>query len=185
MYRKGICSVYGHYTRIPHLTSKKCTPSILKTKSPSNNNSMPLTTYSRLLLASVCIHHSTTIYSSAFSLARHKMSSFPVLCDENVRKECSIMCHNHLHRKVMSAKAHGTCERPVMDNLRWGCDFKTADNICCFNRHYAEHSGYFETKTNFLSEVDRNSETTFYDSVTGKPLFIAPRGRSFEEFLRV
>jgi len=21
--------------------------------------------------------------------------------------------------------------------IRWGCDFKTADNICCFNRHYA------------------------------------------------
>jgi hypothetical protein len=30
--------------------------------------------------------------------------------------------------------------------------------------------------------VDRNSEITFYDSVTGKPLFIAPRGRTFEEF---
>jgi hypothetical protein len=30
--------------------------------------------------------------------------------------------------------------------------------------------------------VDKNKEITFYDSVTGKPLFIAPRGRSFEEF---
>ena len=26
-------------------------------------------------------------------------------------------------------------------------------------------------------------ETTYYDSVTGKPLFIAPRGRTMEEFL--
>ena len=25
--------------------------------------------------------------------------------------------------------------------------------------------------------------TTYYDSVTGKPLFIAPKGRSFEEFV--
>ena len=72
-----------------------------------------------------------------------------------------------------------------MDNLKWGCDFKTADNICCFNRHYAEHSGYFESKTSFLSEVDRNEETTYYDSVTGKPLFIAPRGRNFDQFLQV
>lgn len=31
-------------------------------------------------------------------------------------------------------------------------------------------------------QADPNSEITFYDSVTGKPLFIAPRGRTFEEF---
>jgi peptide methionine sulfoxide reductase MsrB len=28
----------------------------------------------------------------------------------------------------------------------------------------------------------RRKETTYYDSVSGKPLFVAPRGRSFEEF---
>lgn len=28
-----------------------------------------------------------------------------------------------------------------------------------------------------------NGEITFYDSNTGKPLFIAPRGRNMEEFL--
>ncbi len=32
-----------------------------------------------------------------------------------------------------------------------------------------------------MSEVN-TTETTFYDSVTGKPLFIAPRGRTFSEF---
>ena len=31
-------------------------------------------------------------------------------------------------------------------------------------------------------KADKNKEITFYDSVTGKPLFIAPRGRSFEDF---
>lgn len=81
----------------------------------------------------------------------------------------------------MRPKAHGTCDKPVMLNLRWNCNHDTADRICCFNRHYAEHSGYWET-TSFLQEVDRESEITFYDSVTGKPLFIAPRGRTFEEF---
>ena len=31
--------------------------------------------------------------------------------------------------------------------------------------------------------MDKAAETTYYDSVTGKPLFVAPRGRTFEEFL--
>ena len=82
---------------------------------------------------------------------------------------------------VMKQKAHGTTDKAVMENLRWECDRTEADKICCFNRHYAEHSGYWQT-TKFLNEVDPNIEITFYDSVTGKPLFIAPRGRSFEQF---
>eukprot|EP00729_Bicosta_minor_P000854 gene854-24428_t len=68
---------------------------------------------------------------------------------------------------MMSPKAHGTTATPPQDNLKWGCDPKTADNICCFNRHYAEHSG------------EASGEITFYDTVTGKPLFIAPRGRTW------
>lgn len=69
--------------------------------------------------------------------------------------------------------------------FRWGCDGRIGDNICSFNRHYAEPSGYFESKTSFLQEVDRDNTTTFYDSVSGKPLFIAPVGRTFDEFLAV
>ena len=80
----------------------------------------------------------------------------------------------------MSPKEHGTCATPVQADLRWGCDVKKADEIACFNRHYAEHSGYFK-KTKFLTEVDKSAETTYYDSVTGKPLFIAPRGRYVSE----
>jgi hypothetical protein len=38
---------------------------------------------------------------------------------------------------LMCAKAHGTCPSAVQADLRWNCDRKTADNICCFNRHYA------------------------------------------------
>jgi len=83
---------------------------------------------------------------------------------------------------VMSAKAHGTTETAVQENLRWSVDRKTADNICSFNRHYAERAGYW-TSTPFLKEVDKTGETTYYDSVTGKALFIAPRGRSFDEFV--
>lgn len=92
-------------------------------------------------------------------------SKYPIYCSED----------------VMKPKAHGTCDRPVQDNLRWKCDQNVADRICCFNRHYAEYSGYW-LKTTFLETVDRTKETTYYDSVSGKPLFIAPRGRSFEDF---
>ena len=34
-----------------------------------------------------------------------------------------------------------------------------------------------------LEELAKGSEITFYDSVTGKPLFIAPRGRTVEAFI--
>ena len=54
-------------------------------------------------------------------------SSLPKQCDE----------------EVMKNKGHGTCATPVQQDLLYGCDFETADRICCFNRHYAEHSGYF------------------------------------------
>lgn len=35
----------------------------------------------------------------------------------------------------MSKKAHGTSEKPVMKDLKWGCDYDTADKICNFNRY--------------------------------------------------
>ena len=54
-----------------------------------------------------------------------------------------------------------------------------------FNRHYAENSGYWERSTTFLCEEEQTTgEITFYDSVTGKPLFYTPRGRTWESFVR-
>jgi hypothetical protein len=85
---------------------------------------------------------------------------------------------------IMSQKEHGTSRTPVQDNLRWGCDGAIADTICNYNRRYAEHGGYWES-TSFLSEVGVGTDpVTFYDSNTGKPLFKAPIGRSWEEFLK-
>ena len=81
----------------------------------------------------------------------------------------------------MSKKAHGTTEKAVMTNLRYGCDQETADRICSYNRRFAEFAGYsFASPRSFVKEVLANGdkETTFYDSVTGKPLFRAPRGRT-------
>jgi len=84
---------------------------------------------------------------------------------------------------LMSPKAHGSCTTAVQANLRWGVDWETADRICCFNRHYAEHSGYFLT-TRFMDAKPEDGEPiTFYDSVSGKPLYRAPQGRTWEQFI--
>eukprot|EP01084_Bolivina_argentea_P203942 348237_1 len=82
---------------------------------------------------------------------------------------------------IMSKKEHGTTDKPVQQKLKWQCDRKTANKICCHNRHFAENSGYWKT-TLFLKEIDKNKPITFYDSVSGKPLFIAPKGRTFKQF---
>lgn len=88
---------------------------------------------------------------------------------------------------IMSQKAHGTSTTPVQSNLRWNVDVKNADKICNFNRHYAEHSGYFMTVPFLNSEeaemAKKGQEITFYDSNTGKPLFYAPRNRTWDEFI--
>jgi len=79
----------------------------------------------------------------------------------------------------MSPKAHGTTATPVQQNLRWGVDRETADRICSYNRHYAEYSGYFKS-TDFVKAVQDagpDATVTYYDSVSGKPLFVAPRGK--------
>lgn len=86
---------------------------------------------------------------------------------------------------LMATKAHGSCSLSVPANIRWGCDRKMADNICCFNRNFAEPSGYF-LNTKFLSQENPGTgttEVTFYDTMTAKPLFVAPRGRTWEEFV--
>jgi peptide methionine sulfoxide reductase MsrB len=82
---------------------------------------------------------------------------------------------------IMKRKAHGTSSHPVQLNLRWGVDRAKADSICSFNRRFAENSGYF-TRTNFLRKQRRKEKTIYYDSVSGKPLFVAPIGRTFKEF---
>jgi len=90
--------------------------------------------------------------------------------------------------EVMSPKEHGTSEKPVQQELRWGCDFQTADRICNFNRHYAEFAGYWQTKKEYLQELMVNKEKRsepikYYDSVTGKLLFTAPIGRTMDEYI--
>jgi peptide methionine sulfoxide reductase MsrB len=87
---------------------------------------------------------------------------------------------------IMTPKAHGTSAVPVQDSLRFGVSNQLADRICNYNRHFAEQAGYFTTSKEFETLVSSASEErpiTFYDSVTGRPLFVAPIGRTAEDFL--
>jgi peptide methionine sulfoxide reductase MsrB len=48
---------------------------------------------------------------------------------------------------------------------------------------FAEHSGYFnEPHVQLFSKLTAGGKTTFYDSQCGIPLFIAPVGRSLEQW---
>mmetsp|Transcript_6156 Transcript_6156/g.8906 ORF Transcript_6156/g.8906 Transcript_6156/m.8906 type:complete len:152 (+) Transcript_6156:48-503(+) len=81
----------------------------------------------------------------------------------------------------MNRGKHDTSNALVKPKLRWNCDPKLADRICNSNRRSAEHSGYFE-KTTFIAD-EQGNQVTFYDSNSGKPVFFAPKGRSWDDFL--
>lgn len=88
---------------------------------------------------------------------------------------------------IMDQKGHGTTASPVQADLRYGVSNKLADKISSFNRVFAEMGGYFEG-TSFEKEVrdlvaTTGGPVTFYDSVSGKPLFVAPKGRSVDDFI--
>lgn len=88
---------------------------------------------------------------------------------------------------LMANKEHGSTATAVQESLRYGVSRKTADRICSYNRRFAEYGGYFEETTLrdvVLSSSSSQQPVTFYDSVTGLPLFRAPIGRTPEEFLR-
>ena len=81
---------------------------------------------------------------------------------------------------------HNLLNSPVQQNLRWKCDRDEADKIANYNRHYAEYSGYFKTRLDFLNEAKNANEITFHDSNTGKSLFTVggkDAKRSIQEFL--
>lgn len=85
--------------------------------------------------------------------------------------------------ELMCPKAHGTSPHAVPRLLRWDVRRSEADRVCSFNRHFAEASGAYRFDSTFLREIDRDSPTVFYDSVSGKPLFVAPLGRTLDAFL--
>lgn len=61
--------------------------------------------------------------------------------------------------------------------------------VCCDNHHWAEPSGFQDRDdVDFWGQLEADprstngGEFTFYDAQCGIPLYIAPRGRSFEEW---
>ena len=82
---------------------------------------------------------------------------------------------------IMSQKTHGTSDVPIQAKLRFGANPKLANRICNFNRHYAEPSGHFR-KTKFVQQAkqlyERDGKVVFYDSNTGKPLFVLDKNRN-------
>lgn len=90
-------------------------------------------------------------------------------------------------RRMEEEQCYGLDPQPSVANfLGMTLDYELADRICCHNHHYAEPKGYLTWKpdVDLFSRLDPSSNTTtFYDSVCGIPLFIAPRGRTFDEFM--
>merc|ERR1712130_516419 len=93
--------------------------------------------------------------------------NFPFLADDDLMKQ----------------KQHGTCVARAQKDLRWACDSLMADRITCFNRHYAEHFGYFRDTDFPKFAREHQGPISFFDVVTGKPLFRAPVGRTMKQFL--
>lgn len=92
---------------------------------------------------------------------------------------------------ALKSVAHGAGEQcfgldpqaDIVSYLGATLDYSTADRICCHNHRWAEYKGYLASEeVDLFGRLDPKSETVFYDSVCGLPLFIAPRGRSFEAF---
>ena len=82
-----------------------------------------------------------------------------------------------------SSGPYGSCAGPIQLSLRWGADRATADHIACHNSRFAEHFGYWEL-TSFPKRLPAGTtEVVFYDSVNGDQLFVAPRGRSWTDFI--
>jgi hypothetical protein len=97
-------------------------------------------------------------------------------------KSCSYPCVPG-SEDIMKPKEHGTSHTPVQQNLRWGCDWDIADRICNMNRHYAEFSGSWK-KSGFLNDIKGKKEVIFYDSNTGKPVFVAPKERTWDDWIQ-
>lgn len=54
-----------------------------------------------------------SLFNQLFSTSATSNSKYPIMADES----------------IMSKKKHGTSDAPVQKNLRWNCDYDTADRI--------------------------------------------------------
>jgi len=148
----------------PHSQPKTKFPTNSKNNLPSRRNFLlqPLA-----FTAAILTSTSANVNANAINTSEVKVGGKIVYGDET----------------IMNQKGHGSTESPVQSNLLYGVDQDLANKICSYNRRFAEFAGSF-TKTSF--EKDLRASTgpmTFYDSVTGKPLFVAPVGRDVEQLI--
>ena len=90
------------------------------------------------------------------------------------------------NNNIMDQKNYGTCICKIKNKLSFGSSLEVANQICCFNRRYAENENYW-SETKFIEELTpyiwSDIPCVFYDSVTNKPLFKAPLDRTWPCFL--
>mmetsp|Transcript_10408 Transcript_10408/g.13667 ORF Transcript_10408/g.13667 Transcript_10408/m.13667 type:complete len:205 (+) Transcript_10408:239-853(+) len=135
----------------------------------------PFPPFSKVLFASVLLMLGTGIFfTKKTNTVDGSVPSSPNLLLEGKQT-------NDLE-SLMVEKENGSCRRPPQATLRFSASREIADRICCFNRHYAERSGYF-LATTWVEESMDSSSFRFYDSVTGKLLFHGPVSREFSDLV--
>jgi len=98
-----------------------------------------------------------------------------------------LLLTNHPHSAAASSGEQcggGAPMKNITTFLNMSLEYDLADFICCNNHRYAEDQGYLTwPEINLFGRLDPQAEDfVFYDSVCNIPLFIVPRGRSFDEF---
>jgi len=180
-------------TRLSSTNEIKISNNAMTTKSPSplppptpssSTSSSPDFNNRRNMIQTTAIAALTSVSSIAFSSASLLVSPRSALASD-IGNDITVGGKIQLGEEtLMAPKDHGTTSIPVQDNLKYGVSQKLSDKICSYNRHFAENSGYYRY-TNFEDSMyAAKGPVTFYDSVTGKPLFQAPIGRSLEQFVR-
>jgi hypothetical protein len=111
------------------------------------------------------------------------------------RRPCSIsrQCHSECRRQasvLIPKTSWPQGPRHVRLSCSIGSFIRCIEQISRshynFNRRFAEQAGYFES-TSLEDQVrtmaKKGEPVTFYDSVAGKALFVAPVGRSADQFI--
>ena len=83
--------------------------------------------FSRVLLISLMVRASAFVPRTAAAKPR-SLNLFNKLFSSSTDSKYPVMADE----SVMSQKKHGTSDAPVQKDLRWNCDFDTADRICNF-----------------------------------------------------
>lgn len=102
----------------------------------------------------------------------------------------AVGCHTQVSRRAFLALAFssvaaalsGGSNACIRRPLRFGLtdeDIETYGWVCCDNERWAERRGWFVSRYDLGSS---DEEVTFYDPACGVPLFVAPRGRSAQDF---